>query len=352
MDNTEKQSLSLIDRIQSVLTNGNGNILRLLIVVVIIFTSLSLYQGGTFLSLRNIQSMAFQASEIGILAIAIMLTLISGGIDLAIVSTAGLSGIIAGRILTDMVPPGSPAGTVALGITIAILAAVAVGSACGLFNGFLVAVWKLPPILATLGTSLLYKGFGTAITRGVTVFGIEESQFIGNGLVFGIPFPLIILLVIAIIVGIITKRTRFGFNLYLLGTNSTAAHFSGIDRRKILVTTYIISGILSAIAGIVILGRTNAMNVDFGGSYVLLAILIAVLGDVDPDGGSGNVIGVLLALIGLQFLSTGFNMVLFRISGANFFKEFAWGLLLIIVLIINYYSAKRKANRTYRKQTS
>lgn len=342
---------SLMGSIQSVLTKGNSNIVRMLIAVIVIFVLLSVARPETFLSVRNMQSMAFQASEIGILTIAIMLAMISGGIDLAIVSTASLSGIIAGLILTAMVPTGSSTGTVVLGITVAILAALAVGTVCGLFNGYLIAFWKMPAILATLGTSLLYKGLGTAITRGVTIFGIRETQFIGNGLVFGIPFPLLLLLVIAIIISIITKRTRFGLNLYLLGTNPTAAYFSGIDNRKIITITYMLSGLLSAIAGIVILGRTNAMNVDFGSSYVLLAILIAVLGDVDPSGGSGNVIGVILALVALQFLSTGFNMLLFKSSGANFFKEFAWGLLLVLVLIVNHLIAKRNANKQMPKGT-
>ncbi|MEA3327862.1 MAG: ABC transporter permease [Chloroflexota bacterium] len=350
MENSVKQNPSLKDRMQSFIKNGNGNIVRLLTAVIIIFFLLSVTRYDTFLTVRNMQSMAFQASEIGILTIAIMLTMISGGIDLAIVSTANLSGIIAGLILTSMVPLGSPPVTVALGMVIAILAALVVGVVCGAFSGYLIAFWNMPAILATLGTSLLYKGLGTAITGGSTIFGIEESQFIGNGLVLGIPFPLILLLVVAIIIGIITRRTRFGLNLYMLGTNPTASHFSGINNRQILVFTYMISGILSAIAGIVILGRTNAMNVDFGASYVLLAILIAVLGDVDPAGGSGSVIGVILALVALQFLSTGFNMLLFRSSGANFFKEFAWGMLLIIVLIINHLSAKRRANKTIPEQ--
>ncbi len=349
MESTETHNPSLINRLQSFIKNGNGNIVRLLTAVIVIFTLLSVARPETFFTIRNMQSMAFQSSEIGILTIAIMVTMLSGGIDLAIVSTSSLSGIIAGMILTSMVPPESSAGTVALGMFLAILAALIIGVACGAFSGYLVAVWEMPAILATLGTSLLYKGLGTAITGGVTIFGITESQFIGNGYVLDIPFPLILLLIVSIIMGIILSRTRFGLNLYMLGTNPTAARFSGINNRQVLIYSYIISGILSSIAGIIILGRTNAMNVDFGASYVLLAILIAVLGDVDPYGGSGSVIGVLLALVALQFLSTGLNMLLFKSSGANFFKEFAWGALLIMVLIVNHFSDKRSAKRASSK---
>ncbi|MGD2049331.1 MAG: ABC transporter permease, partial [Chloroflexota bacterium] len=186
------------------------------------------------------------------------------------------------------------------------------------------------------------KGIGTGISKGSTIFGIQESQFIGNGTLLSIPFPLIVLFVIAIVVTIILRRTRYGLRLYMLGTNPTASRFSGINNRQILMRTYIISGVLASIAGIIILGRTNGANVDFGASYILLSILIAVLGGVDPYGGSGTVIGVMFALVALQFLSTGLNMLLFRSSGANFFKEFAWGALLIIVLLVNFFSHRRK----------
>lgn len=336
------QRESLSGKISANLRKIDGNLLRLWLAVMVIFFLMSLARPDAFLTVRNMQSMAFQASEIGILSIAIMVSMISGGIDLSIVSTANLAGILAGMILTALVPPESGTGQIALGISLALLAAIVTGFLAGYFNGFLVAVMGLPPILATLGTLLIYKGIGTGISKGSTIFGIQESQFIGNGTLLSIPFPLVLLAVIAIVVTIILRRTRYGLRLYMLGTNPTASRFSGINNRQILMETYIMSGILAAIAGIIILGRTNGANVDFGTSYILLSILIAVLGGVDPYGGSGTVIGVMLALVALQFLSTGLNMLLFQSSGANFFKEFAWGALLIIVLLINYFSHRRK----------
>ncbi|GAB4472220.1 MAG: ABC transporter permease [Anaerolineae bacterium] len=335
-------SKSLLPRLMAFVRNGNGNIMRLLATVAIIFVLLSIFQRN-FLTIRNMQSMAFQASEIGVLALAIALAMLSGGIDLSVVSTANLSGIIAGLVLAAVAPPDPTGQQIALSIALAILAALGVGIIGGLINGILIAVFGMAPILATLGTLLAYKGIGTGITKGTTIFGTAQFQYIGNGLVGGVvPFPLIILLVVAAVLALILGKTRFGLRLYMLGTNPTAARFSGIDNRGVLIRSYILSGLLASIAGIIILGRTNAANVDFGGSYVLLAILIAVLGDVDPYGGSGSVFGVLLALVGLQFLSTGFNMLLFRSSGANFFKEFAWGFLLLLVLVINYFSRQRE----------
>lgn len=321
----------------------SGNILRLLLTVIVIFAVMSIARPSAFLTPLNFRSMAFQASEIGLLAIAIAIAMLSGGIDLSIVSTANLSGILAGLTLGALVTADAASGQVAGGIAAALGVALLVGIMAGLFNGLLIAYFGIPPILATLGTGLIYRGLGTGITGGTTIFGIRQTQFIGNGVIAGIPFPLIILLVIAVILAIVLRRTRFGVQLYLIGSNPTAARFSGINNRRVLLVSYVIAGVLASIAGVVILGRTNAANVDFGAPYVLLSILIAVLGDVDPYGGSGTILGVLLALVGVQFLSTGVNMLLFRSSGANFFKEFTWGALLLVVLVVNYYSRYRQS---------
>lgn len=321
----------------------SGNILRLLLMVLVIFAVMSIARPSAFLTPLNFRSMAFQASEIGLLAIAIAIAMLSGGIDLSIVSTANLAGILAAMTLGAMVTADATGGQVTSGIVVALGVALLVGLVAGLFNGFLIAYLGIPPILATLGTGLIYRGLGTGLTGGSTVFGIRQTQFIGNGVVLGIPFPLIILLVIAAILALVLRRTRFGVQLYLIGSNPTAARFSGINNRRVLLISYVIAGVLASIAGIVILGRTNAANVDFGAPYILLSILIAVLGDVDPYGGSGTILGVLIALVGVQFLSTGVNMLLFRSSGANFFKEFTWGALLLVVLVVNYYSRHRQA---------
>ncbi len=322
----------------------DGNVIRLLVIVIVLSGLFSLANPDTFPTGRNVRSMALQSSEIGILAIAVAVTMLTGGIDLSINSTANLTGIVAGLTLTALAPQG-----VALAMTAAIIAGLLVGAACGLLNGFLVAIVKIPAILATLGTFTLYAGIGTAITEGSTVFGIEAFQFIGNGNVLGIPMPLIILVTAAFIVGLILSRTRYGFETYMLGTNPTAARYSGINNTMVLLKTYLIAGMLSAVAGLIILGRTNSANVGFGDTYVLVAILIAVLGGVDPYGGSGRIVGVLLAVFALQILSTGLNQLLRDFSGANFFKEFSWGLLLLVVLLVNYFSYQRRIRRASRE---
>jgi simple sugar transport system permease protein len=324
------------------LLRRDENISRLFVIMIVIFVIMSIARPAVFPTLQNFQSMAFQFSEIGIMALGIMLTLITGGIDLSVNATANLAGITAGLILTKLAPAGSNPSTVTGVIILAIVAALFVGLICGLLNGFLITRVGIYPILATLGTMTLFSGLTIGITKGTGIFGIPEFQFLGNGEFLKIPVPFIIFIVLAIIISIVLSRSTLGIRLYLIGTNPVASKFSGIDNRNVLMKVYALSGVLSALAGIVILARTNSANADYGSSYVLMAILIAVLGGVDPNGGFGKISGLLLGIFSLQFLSTGLNMLLAEYRGANFFKEFSWGLLLIAIMVVNFLSAQRK----------
>jgi simple sugar transport system permease protein len=329
--------------------NSDGNMLRLLLMTVSILIILSLLRPDKFPTLQNFRSMGFQMSEIGVLAIAIMLTMLTGGIDLSVNANANLTGILAGLILTKFGAGAASPFQIALSMGFAIAVALAVGTLCGLLNGLLVAKVGIPPILATLGTMTLFTGFAFVLTKGSGVFGIPAFQYIGNGEFQGIPVPLIIFAVAAVLMGVVMNRSAYGMRVYLLGTNPLASLFSGINNSGILIRTYAISGFLSSIAGIIILARTNSANPDYGSSYVLQAILIAVLGGINPSGGFGKISGIVLAMISLQFLSTGLNMLLFQFSGSNFFKEFAWGALLILIMIVNYISSKRNLRSTVIK---
>jgi simple sugar transport system permease protein len=159
--------------------------------------------------------------------------------------------------------------------------------------------------------------------------------------------PLVAFLTVLAVVSALLNRTAFGFKVYMLGSNPTVARFSGIDNPKIILKTHVIAGLLSAIAGIVILARTNSANADYGSSYILMTILIAVLGGVAVTGGSGRLAGVALALAALQMLSTGFNMFLLRFSGSNFFRDFAWGFLLLFVMVWGHFDKRVNLRRLW-----
>jgi simple sugar transport system permease protein len=322
--------------------------LRLLVIAIVLFVTFSILLRDEFLSIRNLQSMAVQLPEYGILAFGIMIAMLTGGIDLSIVGAANLSAIVAAVTLTRLAGEGGAGMPLALVIPLAMLAALVVGSLCGLFNGFLVSKVGITPILATLGTGSLYTGLAFVITTGPAITTTQLS-FIGTGSLLGIPIPMIVFIVITIALSIMLNRTAYGFNVYMLGTNARAAQFSGINSVRVLLRTYWLAGVAAAIAGIIFLARTNSAKPDYGSSFILLSVLIAILGGVSATGGFGSVSGMVLAILSIQFLSTGLNMLmltLFPSSAAIFFRQFAWGALLLLVMVLNYYDEQRRNRPT------
>ena len=325
----------------------DGQTLRLLAIAILLFAAFSVLLPGEFPTLRNMQSMAVQFPEFGILAFAILITMLTGGIDLSIVGTANLSAIAAATLLTRLGASGDATIPLALLIPLAILAAVLVGSLCGLFNGLLVSRIGITPILATLATGSLYTGLSLVITGGPAIT-TTQLAFIGNGTILGLPIPVIVFIVLAVVYSIVLNRSAFGFNVYMLGTNPTAALFSGISSRRVLMRTYWLAGLSAGIAGVIFLTRTNSAKPDYGASFILLTVLIAILGGVRYTGGFGTVSGLVLAVLCIQILSTGLNMLMldwFPSSAAIFFRQFAWGGLLLLVMVLNYYADQRRDRR-------
>lgn len=225
---------------------------------------------------------------------------------------------------------GSSDGTVVF--LVALCAALAVGMAAGLFNGLLVAKLGLPAILATLGSGLIFTGFAIALTGGSAVMGLPAAAaWIGNSTILGIPTPLILFALLAVGLSLVLTRTAFGVKVRMFGANPLAARFAAMNIDAMLIKVYVASGTLAAIAGMVVMSRANSAKADYGSSYLLLAVLIAILGGVNPYGGYGKIIGVVLAVLSMQFLSSGLNMV----GVSNFARELIWGSLLIFVMIVN-----------------
>lgn len=321
----------------------DGNLLRLLIACIVIFVVMSVLRPNVFPTVENFRSMGSQFPEIGILATAIMITMLTGGIDLSIVAVANFAGVLAALTIRALIPADAALSSVVVGLAMAVVVALATGVVCGMINGLLIAYINLTPILATLGTMTLYTGLTVAITRGNAVFAEDRLTFIGNTYLFGVvPIPLLIFALVMFACSILLNRTPFGIKLYLLGSNEKAARFSGINLRRMLVATYVLSGLLAAVVAIIFLGRNNSAKWDFAPSYVLQAILVAVLAGVNPSGGFGRIAGIVLAILALQFISTGLNMLLLTVSGGQFFKEFAWGALLLLIMVLNYYSEQRR----------
>lgn len=307
---------------------------RLALITIAIFALMSVLVGDRFLSPQNLTSMAFQFPEFAILGLAVAVAMLTGGIDLSIVGTANLSAVIAALFL------GATAGDTfgALPMLAAIAIALSVGLAAGLFNGMLVATFGLPPILATLGTGLIYTGLAIAMTGGSAVMGLPPAAaFIGNGRLLGIPVPLIVFAILAAALAWLLSRTAFGLKTRMFGANPLAARYAAMDTGRVILKVYALCGMLSSVAGLIIMSRANSAKADYGSSYLLLAVLIAVLGGVNPYGGYGRIVGVVLAVLSMQFLSSGLNLL----QITNFAREMIWGLLLLAVLLINLLETRR-----------
>jgi simple sugar transport system permease protein len=324
--------------------NRDKNIFRLFLMLLFVFALMSALKPDLFLKPYNFISMAKQFPEFGIMAIGISLTMITGGIDLAVVGTANLSAIVTAKFLIATVPKGSPADNVMSMILFALPIALAVGALCGAFSGILISKFGIPAILATLGTQQLFTGIAIVITEGkpLSRLPILYSKM-GNSQIFGIvPVPFLIYVLVALAIGIMLSKSRFGMQVYMLGTNPKASRYAGLNNTAIIIRTYMISGILSSIAGLIMMARANSAKADYGASYTLQCVLIAVLGGVNPNGGFGTVGGVTIAVLILQFLSSGLNM--FE-QVSNFYRDVIWGGVLILVLIFNWAIARRNERK-------
>jgi len=298
---------------------------RLVILLVALLVSFGLIVGVQFFTMATMQSMAFQLPELGILSLAMMITLISGGLNLAIISTANLCALAMAYILTKFVPGSEGFAWVAWQV-IAVMAGLAVAAVIGLLNGFVIAYLGVSPILATLGTRI-----SIGMTRGNVISGLPDPiLFLGNGTVFGVPTAMLIFAAVAIPMAIMLGRTPLGTAIYMIGSNEQATRFSGIDTKRVILKIYLISSLLAAVAALVMMARFNSANASYAESYLLVTILAAVLGGVDPMGGFGKIAGVILSLVILQVISSAFNLLSF----SQFLTLAIWGAILIAVTAV------------------
>lgn len=318
-----------------------GDLTLLFIIMITVFVIMTIINPSVFLSKGMMLSISYQFPILGLLTLAMMFSMVSGGIDLSVVSTANLSAIVAAMVMVYFVPAEATIGTSISFILLGIICALLVGFLAGLVNGLLVSLVGIPAIIVTLGTMQLFMGIALVITKGKSIVGLPEAfSHVGSGTLLGLPFPLIIFIIFIVLSYFILNLRDYGLKLQMTGSNPTAAKFSGINVTSVTIKAYIISGILASIAGLLMTSAANSAKADFGTSYILQAILVAVMGGVNPYGGKGKVAGVVMAVITMQILSSGLGVL--KVS--NFFKDFMWGAVLIIVLLANYFYSKRIAN--------
>lgn len=316
----------------------------LIVAMIVVMVMMWIFNGNDFMSFNNFQSMGYQLPELGVLSLAMMITMLTAGINLSIVASANLSGIVMAFILTGMVSQEGVVQDSGGVVLLAILAGLLVGILIGFLNGFLIAVVGISPILATLGTSIMIGGISVVITKGYVISGFPKAILtIGNGSVLGIPIPLLVFLICAGVMTVILEKTPLGTRVYLMGSNPIACLYSGVNNKKVIFQTYIISGILSSIAAIVMIARFNSAKADYGESYVLQAVLASVLGGVNASGGFGKVSGLIISIIILQMISSGLNLM----GVSNFLTIAIWGIILLLVMVVKFLLDKNSQKRRF-----
>jgi simple sugar transport system permease protein len=298
------------------------------IVVYVIFTVAA---PNVFPTGGNMQAMGFAMPEVGILGLAVMFSMLIAGMDLSVVGVANLSSVaIAEAALHVHFLAGGGWGVVILDAIIAMV----VGGACGAVNGALISLVGFGDIIATLATGYLFLGLALGITRGAVLSKLPpDLATLGIARVGGVPVIFLVFLAVAIVMGVVLNRTRLGLRAMLIGTNVTAARLSGVRRPQVVMGTYVVCGVLAGLAGVIFTGRVAGVNGTYGSSYVLLAVLIAILGGVDPTGGFASVLGVVLATVILQMVQSGFT----ALNLSQFTYEVAQGALVVAVLAANVW---------------
>ncbi|MFZ7215605.1 ABC transporter permease [[Pasteurella] aerogenes] len=304
----------------------------LLILFIIAIISFSILIPDIFWSISNFQSMASQIPVLGILTLAMAITILTGGINLSIIATMNACSLIIAYFSTQF----DDNSYIILGIIISLLCALIIG----LINGTLIAVIRVSPILATLGTMTLINGLNILVTNGSTIanypniiLNINASTF------FLIPLPIIIFLVLFLFVWIFLEKNTTGKAIYFIGNNEKATFYSGINTKKILIYVYIISAILCVFAGLLMMSKLNSAKASYGDSYLLTSILATVLGGFNPDGGRGRFLGIILALILLQIIESGLNML----GVSSYITMILWGSLLILFIFLQKNTLFTKA---------
>jgi ribose transport system permease protein len=282
-----------------------------------------------FLNARNLSNILVQASVIALLAGGQTFVILTGGVDLAVGSLTALCGAVAGFIMIKL----------GLNPYLAILVAIAIGAAVGMFNGYLVAFVGIPSFIVTLGGLTIWRGLAFDATGGFDMSGLPAPfPFIGYGDLFGIiPMPIVVMVLFYIAMSFILSSTKLGRYVYAIGSNEMGARQVGINIRWYKLGVYVVSGLCCALAAIVLIGRMDSSSGKIAQMFELDAIAAVILGGTSLFGGRGSIIGSLLGAILITMIRNGMNLL--EIS--QFKQMMAIGSVVIIAVWIDVIRRQR-----------
>lgn len=305
-----------------------------LIAIIVVFSILS----PNYLTVSNFLIMASHVAIYGILAIGMLLVILNGGIDLSVGSILALCGVVAGAMMQGI-------ELQAMGVILyppvwaVVVLTCVVGGLVGAVNGVLISIFKVPAFVATLGVMYVARGVALLMTNGLTYNNLSGRPELGNtgfdwigfNRIGGVPISVIVLAVLAILAGLMLSRSSFGRWLYASGGNERAAELSGVPTRRVKITVYTLSGILSAIAGLVLASQLTSAGPTAGVTYELTAIAAVVIGGAALTGGRGTIRGTMLGAFVIGFLSDG--LVITGVS--SYWQTVFTGAVIVLAVLMN-----------------
>lgn len=298
----------------------------LLVGVVIVLCAVWTILNPQFISFNNISNILRQGSYIAIAAVGMTLVIIIGEIDLSAGSLVCASGLIGAYVCKNT-----------NNVFLAVVAAVAVGVIVGFTNGALCAIGKLPGFIASLASMTVLRGLAYIVTEGNSVvWGNENFTKIGTGYFGGIPIPVIIMVFVIVFGVILTTKTRFGRYIYAVGGNMESSRWSGIAVEKVKIIVYMIMGILTSIAGLIITTRLGSGQPSAGLNFEMDCITAAVVGGTSMSGGRGKIMGTIVGVLLLTVLTNGMTLV-----GMNtYWQQVLKGVIIVVSVLADTKSKK------------
>lgn len=292
-----------------------------LLIVLLVLGAILASISPTFLRTQNLLNLLLQASVNALLAAGMTLVILTAGIDLSVGSLLALTAVVTADLLAG-----------GLAVPLAVAGGLGVGAAAGLVNGLLITKTKIPPFIATLGMMTLARGLALSYAAGRPITGMPAAfRLLGAGQILGVPVPVILVALVYALGLFIIARTNFGRYILAVGNNAEAARHAGIPVHKTTVAVYVISGMLAALAGMVMVARLNSAQPSMGMVFELNAIAAVVVGGTALSGGKGSLFGTLLGAILLALISNAINIL----NIPSFYAQVFQGTIIIVALLVH-----------------
>ncbi|MBG0783525.1 MAG: ABC transporter permease [Anaerolineaceae bacterium] len=318
-----------MNKVKEIFKNFREATILLIVILVGIILSIS---SPYFFAWNNFKSILIGLSCTGILSVGLTLVMSGGEIDISLGAQLAMAGAIVGILFKNGVP-----------VWLAIIIAIVTCALVGLINGIVVSYTKLNSMIVTLATQFVCQGIANVITTGSPQSlrsGPEYFSFIGRGQLFdgAVPFLFIEFLIIAIVVDVLMRKSKVVRKVYYVGSNQQAAIYSGINSAKVKILTFVFAGVMAAIAGVLTTARLSVASPSAGGTIVMTAIAAVVVGGTSMTGGSGTILGTVLALLLLALVDNA--LVLLSVN--VYWQDFISGAILLTAVLIDYFSHQKK----------